>query len=819
MNAQLQQRIISILCICLLFTAPLLADNGTWSLAGNGVWDTAGNWYNSVVADGSGYTAWFTNGITASRVVFPYAAKTIGNIYVNDNDATPTHAWSINDGSNAFTLAVASGSPLLNCITRLNLLPVVYGNQGFTKIGLGVLNLGLTSNLISGNVNLYQGSEILLNHFQALLNADVTVTGTLVNSRKMQLNAKSLTIGQDGNVNLLDTDSGATTVAVAIIVKDSITVNSGGQLGGGLSGALPANGQPFALLAPAITVNANGRIVVKNNMAAVSTAEPAISGSNITVNSDGEIQFAQNSCTYVINNPLTLAGDGSWFDQGALHTAGNGINLTNNSPTTLAGITRIGQYGVGGYMVMNQPISGNAELIWHAQAASGSTHAKVYYLNANNSYTGTTILTAFYASPTFEQNVHQAFPKTPLQVSVPAGDAVLSYYDLNSYTQALASLTVSQKSADTFEVRGDSGAELYVGGAMDYSGGTTLMKVPVKARNQQCQVNGGATMTLTSTINVQPWGQLRPLWSGSGTATANINSGGKVQCYSVRIADVAGTPIVNVNNGGELNFADLYAGNGAPSGGKVNINGGTLSDAAVDYTQTNWIWGFSGKDITVEILAGGATFNIANQYRAVSEVIAGSAGGNLTKTGGQTLALEVAPTLDGNINVQQGELRVNCDLSVLSGSVNVSAGAKIGGSGSLGAMTIPSGATVAAGNSVGVLTFSSLAMGADSTNLWEKDTLTNDIVVVTGNLSFAYPTYVRVEPLGGTPGGPYVTNWVYCVGGTLSGIANIELDLSGTAGWQGNIVQVGNNVGVVLTPEPAFGLMAVVLFGLLRKVR
>ena len=819
MNRMLNPSRTILMAVGLLFAAPLFAADGTWTQTVNGVWDDTGNWTSGMVADGSGFSANFTADITANRSVFPYAAKTIGNIYVND-PGTPFN-YSINDGSNAFTLAVAAGSPLINCMTRLNLLPVVYGTAGFTKLGPGVLNLGVTSNLISGPVNLYQGSEILLNHYQALLNADVNVTGTLVKSQKFELYAKSLTVGLDGKVDIFNIGTGENNaIKVAVMVKDSITVNNGGTLGAGLADGF--TGRPFSLLSPAVTVNSGGSIIVNYNTP-LSLAEPGISGSNITVNSDGQIEFIGGP-VYVIDNPLTLAGDGIWFNNGALHTIGNGIILTNNSPTTLAGTTRIGQYGIGGSMVMNQPISGTGDLNWYAQGGYGSP--KTYYLNTNNTYSGSTILCGTYATPTYEANVDQAFPKTGLEIQN-AVDGCFSYYDLNSYTQAVTTFTVTQFANDFVEVRGDASAALHVGGAMDFNGGTTLMNVPVLANSQQCQVNGGATLNLTNaTMDIRPWGQLRPLWSGSGTATVNLNYGGKIACYSVRMAEVNGTPIVNVNAGGELNFADLYAGLGTPVGGKVTINGGTLSDSSVGFIQTNWIYGFGGKDIKVEIMSGGATFNIANQYRAVREVIAGTAGGNLIKTGSQTLALEVAPTFNGSIEVQQGALCVNCNIASLAG-VTLAAGTQIGGTGTLGPMTIPSGATVAPGNSIGTLNGGSMSLNDGASYAWEFGNAGQfDLLNLTGTLALPAPANsvtVNAARISGTI--QYATNAYFLVtttGGITGGNANsISMLYTGGATGPAHPTISGNNLVVTgLVPEPAtLGLLGALVLLCLRKAR
>jgi len=809
MNRMLQQSRIILMAVCLLIAAPLFGLDGTWTLNANGAWNNTANWSSGVIADGAGYTAYLTTPITANRQLQVTAAQTIGNITVNDSDATPNQYQIVDSGA---SLTIAGANPLISCTTRLDLNTAAQGNQGFTKLGPGILNLGTIAKSISGPVNLYQGSQIILNHMQALMNADVTVTGTIVNSQKYQLNAKSITVGQDGKVNMLVTDN--TTIPVAVIVKDSITVNSGGTLGAGIG--TPTDGDPFNLLCPSITVNSGGSIIY-NYVNTTATAQPGIGGSNITVNSDGQIQLAKDNITLVINNPLTLAGDGIWFNMGALHTIGNSINVTNNGPITLTGNARIGQYGIWGNMYMNQPVSGTGDLSWYIQSGYGP---KFFYFYAQNTYSGKTLLGSAYALPTYIAGVHQAFPNTALEVSLVENGTLPAYYDLVTYTQAVASLKVDMVNSPSLEITGSTGAGLYVGGAMDFNSGTTIIKVPVNAHNQACQVNGGATMTLTNaTMDLRSWGQFRPLWSGSGTATANIMNGGMVQCYSVRLAEGTGTPVVNVNTGGELNFADMYDGNGTPTSGRVNIDGGTLSDSSVAFTQTNWIYKVTpAKDWAVEIKAGGATFNVANQYRAVLVPIIGSAGGDLIKTGSQTLALETAPTFNGDINVQQGELRVNCDLSGMAGSVTLAAGTKLGGTGTLGAMTIPAGATIAPGNSIGTQTLASATFATASVYEWEVNGASADLLDVTGLLNIS-AGMVTVKVFGTTTA-LTITNKVFAYGSLSGSTSDLVLDLSATSYSSGTFMTEANSISLVLVPEPAtLGLLGAVALLLIRKAR
>ena len=813
MEKLIKLTLASALTICLCSTSIFAAD-GTRNTTTPGNWSDGASWVGGIVP-GAGDTANFTNDTLATVDTFIDVDTTIRNINANDGDAIPNN-YDLEPGAGFLTFA---GGSTIDNATRLNLLCVTKGTEGFTKIGTGLMNIGKTSNLISGTVNLNGTGQILLNHNQALMNADVSVA-TLLTSRKNELNAKTITVANLGQLDMFQTDVPADPGS---IIADSITVQSGGKLGTGFDLANPTVGIPIEFVSPSVTVEPGGEILVKTSMkTGGSTALPGISGSNIVVNNGGGINFgganAVIGATFTLSNPLSLSGWGPTANLGALFCYGNGDNLTNNGPITISGDTRIGSWGVGGYMVMNGVISGDGPLRLLCQAASGSAHPRTYELNAANTYSGNTILETFAASPTYEANVDQVFPNTELRLEIYDHTPTLYYYDLNTYTQAVTKLTIQQTPDDLMTIRCGAGGKLYSSGAIDINNGVVDLSVPIEAPNQQCQVNSGTTLNLTNAnVNVSPWGQLRPAWVGTvgATTTINIDNGGKVECYTLRVADINGTPIVNINAGGEIKCADVYVGNAtALTGGKINIDGGTLSDSTVNYIQTNWIYGFKGLDLTVDIKAGGATFDIDNQYKAISEVITGV--GDMTKTGSKTLAFEVAPTLTGDINVNAGAVVFNCDASGLAGSINLASGTAIGGTGTLPAMTVPDGATIAPGGSIGTLSSGSITMDAGSEYDWEVgDPVSADLLDVAGTFSIpAAGMTVNVIDAGSPDG-------VYTLVQTTGGIIGNELDI--TMNYVGGITGsdayiVGTDLVADVIPEPAtLGLLAILGLAFLRR--
>jgi len=812
-----QIKLIITAIVAVTMCSVLLAADGTRNTTTPGNWSDGGSWVGGVIP-GAGDTANFTNDTAATVDTFVDVDTTIRNINVSDVGGATTNNYDVEPGAGFLTFA---GGTTIDNATRFNLLCVTKGTEGFTKIGAGLMNIGKTSNLISGTVNLNGTGQVLLNHNQALMNADVSVA-TVLTSRKNEFNAKTITVANLGQLDMFQTDVPADP---GTIIADSITVQSGGKLGNGYDPVSFTVGVPIKFVSPSVTVESGGEILVKTSMkTGGSTALPGISGSNIVVNSGGGINFgganAVVGATFTISNPLTLSGLGAAASLGALITFGNGDNLTNDSDITIVGDTQIGQWGVGGYMAMNKPVTGTGKLSLHTQAASGNAHPKTFELNSVNTYNGNTKLSTFAASPTFEANVDQVFPNGELELLIIDHTPTLFYYDLNTYTQAVTQLTVTQTADDTNTIRGGIGAKIYSSGIIDLNNGVVDLSVPIEAPNQQFQVNSGTTLNLTNaTVDVGLWGQLRPAWAGAAgaTTTVNIDNGGKVICYSLRVADVNGTPIVNINSGGEIKCADVYVGNAtALTGGKINIDDGILSDSTVGYIQTNWIWGFKGLDLTVDIKSGGATFDIANQYKSISEVITGV--GNLTKTGGETLAFDVTPTLTGDINVNEGTVLFNTDVSGLAGSINLASGAAIGGTGTLPATTIPSGVTVTPGSSIGTLSFSgSVVMDAGSEYDWEVgDPVSADLIDVTGSFTIpGSPMTVNVIGAGVPDGSTYTL--VQTTGGIIGDPANITMNYD--AGVAGSAAYIsGNDLVADVIPEPAaLGLLAILGLAFLRR--
>jgi fibronectin-binding autotransporter adhesin len=135
--------------------------DGTWILNANGSWGTTANWSGNQIANGAGFTAFFTNNITLTRTVTVNTLVTLGKLVFSD--ATPTHGWIIaRTAPNLLTLDNLSAKPVItvtNAYTEMN--GVLAGTNGFRKEGAQTLALTTGTNTVSGTIELAQSALTL----------------------------------------------------------------------------------------------------------------------------------------------------------------------------------------------------------------------------------------------------------------------------------------------------------------------------------------------------------------------------------------------------------------------------------------------------------------------------------------------------------------------------------------------------------------------------------------------------------------------------------------------------------------------------------
>lgn len=98
----------AVLLVALGMSATGWAADGSWSSTGNGTWSNSGNWEGGTIADGSGYTAFFTNAVaTDVTVTNDSGTRTIGNLQFGNPENNNSNNWTIVNN----TLNLAGGDP------------------------------------------------------------------------------------------------------------------------------------------------------------------------------------------------------------------------------------------------------------------------------------------------------------------------------------------------------------------------------------------------------------------------------------------------------------------------------------------------------------------------------------------------------------------------------------------------------------------------------------------------------------------------------------------------------------------------------------
>ncbi len=323
--------------------------NGVWTLDGGGNWSTAGSWQDSVIADGQGSTAWFTNNITAARIVtIDGRSRTVGTLNIGDSD-----------NSHSFTLAASGGATLTldnsGSAAQINQLSTSRGDASSVPLvlsgGLDVSNASANALALSGIIS---GTGPITATGSAA--SSLILSGTNTYTGGTILNQGGITLGTGGTlgtgplkVNNNNSTAAGTAVQLTLPTGANLTVGS-------LSGAIasPVGGANTARIA-----TQSGRTFTVNQTADGTYAGTITGAGNFTLGS-------------LSTHTLTLAGANTYtgpttINAGTLRLgADNTLGTTNN--VVLAG----GALDMGGYS--NSPgtlaVTGEGTLVLGAGSIS-----------------------------------------------------------------------------------------------------------------------------------------------------------------------------------------------------------------------------------------------------------------------------------------------------------------------------------------------------------------------------------------------------------------------------------------------------------------
>ncbi len=188
--------------------------------------------------------------------------------------------------------------------------------------------------------------------------------------------------------------------------------------------------------------------------------------------------------------------------------------------------------------------------------------------------------------------------------------------------------------------------------------------------------------TGTTTININSGGimansgQYLFCYAGGQGSTVNVNAGGQMQAYQIELGQTQ-AGVLNLN-GGLINADWIHTNNAI--GGTLNLNGGTLEAsgaAGPNGLFSPWIASTASNPMTVNVLNGGATFEVPTSYNAVvtATLLQGTnadgslSTGGIALTGGGTLTLENQETYTGPTSIQSGTLALVHGGSIADSSV------------------------------------------------------------------------------------------------------------------------------------------------------
>jgi fibronectin-binding autotransporter adhesin len=394
--------------VALVVTVSALhAGDGTWiaTAAGPHNWSDDTKWLDTDedtigdVADGTGFTAFFTPNITANQTVTVDSARTIGNITFTDS-TTSSHNLTIS-GANALTLDVSTGVSVIDVTQTgrsLTISAPVTVNDGLQKNGLGTLTFGgpitlagpqTWTNNSTGSVTTGNGTNLITNggHQLTVTGTGVTNLGTVATAPVVLSGSGALVKSGSGRLNVGGLNTGFTG---AVTINGGVlhAYNDAGALGNGnvtLSGGV---------LSFYWSVNYTRTLGDAINQVQILGGESGFAGSGTTgptINlgttvrwgaaGEGALDEEDSGATGFFNPSKFVLGDAG-TSNAALTTFSSGIDLNGTTRTIVV------PYGVSA--------AGNRSTISGAISSSSGTAGLTkegngwLFLTAAPTYSGTT---------------------------------------------------------------------------------------------------------------------------------------------------------------------------------------------------------------------------------------------------------------------------------------------------------------------------------------------------------------------------------------------------------------------------------------------
>lgn len=517
--------------------------SGTWTADASSTWSTATNWSGSVIADGAGFTANFTNNITAARTVTNTIggawSGTIGSFVFSDNGAAGS-AWTVS-GASTITLSNSGSGSSFNVITPTTISCVLAGSESITKSGADSLTLsGVNTFGGSGKTVTVSAGILVCGNNAGLGNASNTVTvnsGTTLQYTATTPTSRTHTISGNGSTGSNGAIANAQNVQGTVdLAANSTVICSAGMI----RGTYNLNGYSLSIQCynngtQAHTISGNGNVVTFtiNNAgnAGISGSAQTYTASQVIVES---IAGAFND--YAIasrelgdsTNPVLLRSWGTIFNASNLaatsdhnYTIQDGIFLANVTSLTLNGTIQIDTgydlyMTAGGTLTLNGVISGGGGI----QTSSVYTApGDLVITNSANTFTGKFVVPGGTVTGSYDRSFG-AIPAASTSdfftlsggtlnasgtVSLHANRGVLLSAN-TTFTIASPDIlringAISQNASGRTLSKAGTGT-LALAGSNTFSGTTTLSAGTLSLENASALGgNGGLTISVASTLD------------------------------------------------------------------------------------------------------------------------------------------------------------------------------------------------------------------------------------------------------------------------------------------------------------------------------
>lgn len=599
--------------------------NGPVNDVAGGDWSSASNWAGLNVPDAATEQAdlrrdW--GGTTAGTPNLTLgSSRTLNGILFDDTGATGDRTLTINAGSE---LTLAGTSPVLQIDgSTLILTCPLGGSANWSKTGGGTLGLD-TDNAASygGAITVSEGT------------LDVRNVNALGNT------AAGTTVAAGARVFFGNLVTGAT-------VPESFVIAGTGT---GNNGALNVGGNKTINLSGPITLSADALL-------------KADGGSALNLTNSGGVTAVDKNLTFTVDNSLasSISGPLALGSGGFTKTSGSTLNLNGNNsytgPTLVSGGT-LNLAGGSGAILSTSSITASGGTLGLANATANSN--RIADTRAVNLTLGGALsLTA----------------NTSANITETIGALVLGN-STGTVSVASAASRVNTLAASTFTRGPNRATGLVRGTSLSQNVATNVARITLADGGASLGLVGsntlaaGGTSDATQALRIVPWlfGDTSATGGGNGFLTYDSTLGLRV-LTATQTTDLTGpyvtaaqpdnasvTADVTVDNLAGITVNSLlFRGTAATTlqsaaASPLTIDSGAIATTGnFAYTLGN---GFSG----IVLGNGEGIITVPTNTLTIAAPISVTAGGGLTKTGGNTLALTAANTYTGPTSLNQGTL-------------------------------------------------------------------------------------------------------------------------------------------------------------------